>query len=72
LQLGQAAEDSDYCTQFALKIFDKAEKQDRDGRATAATSKAYYAASVFLEVRAPGYSCLRKGQRNFLHRADLC
>jgi hypothetical protein len=52
LQLGSATEESDYCTQFALKIFDKAEKQDRDGRATAATSKAYYAASVFLEVRA--------------------
>ena len=50
LQLGAVADDCELCTQFALKIFHKAETQDREGRATAATAKAYYAATVFLEV----------------------
>eukprot|EP00959_Pyramimonas_sp_CCMP1952_P104319 2180245-Pyramimonas_sp.AAC.2 len=37
--------------EFAVKIFNNADKQDRAGRATADTAKAYYAASIFIEVR---------------------
>lgn len=35
---------------FALKIFDRADRVDRAGRADMSTCKAFYAASVFMEV----------------------
>lgn len=35
---------------FAIRIFDSADNEDRAGLATAKTAKNFYAASVFLEV----------------------
>ncbi|GLI59519.1 hypothetical protein VaNZ11_001413 [Volvox africanus] len=39
-----------HCLGFALRIFDNADRVDRAGRATERTSRAYYAASVFIEI----------------------
>ena len=36
---------------FALKIFVNADKVDRAGRATENTAKAFYASSIFIDVR---------------------
>lgn len=38
------------CQKFAYKIFDKADFEDRDGAATKATAKTFYAAASFLEM----------------------
>lgn len=46
-----AANDKYACETFALNIFKRADKVDRAGRADVNTSKAYYAASIFIEVR---------------------
>ncbi len=43
-------EDKLHCEAFALRIFANADKVDRAGKATENTSKAYYAASIFIEV----------------------
>lgn len=53
-KLGQKPDPEDdklHCEAFALRIFGNADKVDRAGKATENTSKAYYAASIFLEVR---------------------
>ncbi len=39
------------CETFALNIFKRADKVDRAARADVNTSKAFYAASIFIEVR---------------------
>ncbi|KAG2439993.1 hypothetical protein HXX76_004110 [Chlamydomonas incerta] len=49
LELDPAA-DRIHCLGFALRIFDNADRVDRAGRATERTSKAFYAASVFIEI----------------------
>jgi hypothetical protein len=46
-----ATNDKYACEIFALNIFKRADKVDRAGRADVNTSKAYYAASIFIEVR---------------------
>jgi vacuolar protein sorting-associated protein VTA1 len=47
-----AANDRYACETFALGIFKRADRVDRAGRADANTCKAYYAASIFIEVGA--------------------
>ena len=49
LQL-EPEEDKLHCETFALRIFANADKVDRAGKSTENTSKAYYAASIFIEV----------------------
>ena len=46
----KAEEDKLHLEGFALKIFDRADRVDRAGRADMSTCKAFYAASVFMEV----------------------
>eukprot|EP00854_Cymbomonas_tetramitiformis_P025736 gene25736-31479_t len=43
-------EDKTHCEDFAVKIFDRADAQDRAGKATANTAKAFYASTIFMEV----------------------
>merc|ERR1711862_704828 len=40
----------DICKKFALDIFNKADKEDRSGRATKDTAKAFHAAASFLKI----------------------
>eukprot|EP00803_Ostreobium_quekettii_P008779 evm.model.scf_2097.3 EVM.evm.TU.scf_2097.3 scf_2097:20497-25081(-) len=49
INLDQEA-DAEYCEKFALGVFRNAERKDRAGQATRDTAKAYYAASIFLEI----------------------
>ncbi|KAG2495255.1 hypothetical protein HYH03_006528 [Edaphochlamys debaryana] len=44
------AADRIHCLGFALRVFDNADRVDRAGKATERTSKAFYAASVFIEI----------------------
>ena len=46
-------DDQQYCENFAVKVFNRADKVDRAGRADKGTATTYYAASVFIEVRPP-------------------
>ncbi|KAL5804027.1 hypothetical protein ACOSQ3_030827 [Xanthoceras sorbifolium] len=48
LKLGP--EDSIHLEGFALNVFEKADKQDRAGRADLNTAKTFYAASIFFEI----------------------
>ena len=43
-------DDQQYCENFAVRVFSRAEKVDRAGRAYKGTATTYYAASVFIEV----------------------
>lgn len=43
--------DKFHCEGFAQKIFNNADRTDRAGKATENTSKAFYAAALFLGVR---------------------
>ncbi len=45
-------EDQAYCENFALTVFSRADKVDRAEKADRTTAKAFYAASIFIEVRA--------------------
>mmetsp|Transcript_45029 Transcript_45029/g.86078 ORF Transcript_45029/g.86078 Transcript_45029/m.86078 type:complete len:442 (-) Transcript_45029:786-2111(-) len=42
--------DQHHCEEFAVKVFRKADNQDRAGRANVDTAKTYYAASIFMEM----------------------
>lgn len=42
--------DRDHCSSLAMRVFDKADKVDRAGKADLNTARAFYAASCFLEV----------------------
>ena len=44
------SDDASYCERFALSVFARADRVDRAGRADKATSTAFYAASVFMEI----------------------
>ncbi|XP_078433071.1 hydroxyproline-rich glycoprotein family protein [Wolffia australiana] len=44
------AEDNLYLEGFAANVFEKADKQDRAGRADLNTAKTFYAASIFFEI----------------------
>ncbi len=50
LKLGNPADDAGECETFALRVFARADKADRAGRADKGTATAFYAASVFMEV----------------------
>lgn len=43
-------EDAAICEAFAIKVFKMADNQDREGKADAKTVKAFYAASIFIDV----------------------
>jgi vacuolar protein sorting-associated protein VTA1 len=43
------------CRKFALKVFDKADAEDRMGMASKNTAKTFYAAATFLEILAQFY-----------------
>ncbi|KAG0567209.1 hypothetical protein KC19_7G118600 [Ceratodon purpureus] len=45
-----SADDNLYMEGFALRVFNKADKQDRAGRADLKTAMTFYAASIFFEV----------------------
>ena len=42
--------DSQYCENFAITVFTRADKVDRAGRADKNTAMTFYAASIFFEV----------------------
>lgn len=50
--MGNFSNDEKYkiCRDWALKIFDKADKEDRDGLSNKATARTFYAAASFLDV----------------------
>lgn len=50
LQLGARDEDQAHCENFALAVFNRADRVDRAGRADKATAVTFYAASYFFEV----------------------
>lgn len=43
--------DSQYCENFAITVFTRADKIDRAGRADKNTAMTFYAASIFFEVQ---------------------
>lgn len=48
--LGPGENDAQYCENFAITVFTRADKQDRAGRADKNTAMTFYAASIFFEV----------------------
>lgn len=44
------ASDKEYCKNFALTVFSRADKLDRAKRADINTAKCFYAAAIFLQV----------------------
>ncbi len=48
--INSGPDDQQYCENFAVKVFNRADKVDRAGRADKSTATTYYAASVFIEV----------------------
>ena len=48
-------DDSQYCENFAITVFTRADKIDRAGRADKNTAMTFYAASIFFEVSSPEY-----------------
>jgi vacuolar protein sorting-associated protein VTA1 len=48
--LNLGPDDQAYCENFALTVFARADKIDRAERADKNTAKAFYAASIFIEV----------------------
>ncbi len=49
INLGE--DDKLHCENFAVRVFTRADKIDRAGRADKTTATTYYAASVFIEAR---------------------
>ena len=43
--------DAQYCENFAITVFSRADKTDRAGRADKNTAMTFYAASIFFEVK---------------------
>ncbi|EFN60157.1 hypothetical protein CHLNCDRAFT_133608 [Chlorella variabilis] len=50
VQLGVREEDALHCENFALTVFNRADRVDRAGRADKATAMPFYAASYFFEI----------------------
>lgn len=48
--IASSENDPQYCENFAITVFTRADKQDRAGRADKNTAMTYYAASIFFEV----------------------
>ncbi|BDA46061.1 probable vacuolar protein sorting-associated protein VTA1 homolog at N-terminal half [Coccomyxa sp. Obi] len=48
--INSGPDDQQYCENFAVKVFNRADKVDRAGRADKSTATTYYAASVFIEI----------------------
>lgn len=49
-------DDKQHCENFAVRVFTRADKIDRAGRADKTTATTYYAASIFIEVSQNGIS----------------
>ena len=52
-KLNITSEDAQICEAFAVTVFNRADKQDRAGHADMNTVKAFYVATVFIDVRTP-------------------
>jgi len=50
LNIVSKREDGQECEAFAVTVFNRADKQDRSGKANLNTVKAFYVASVFIDV----------------------
>ncbi|KAI3429828.1 hypothetical protein D9Q98_010141 [Chlorella vulgaris] len=50
VKLGKPEDDALYCENFALTVFNRADRVDRAGRADKNTAMTYYAASYFFEI----------------------
>lgn len=48
--------DRDHCEAFAVNVFNRADKQDRSGKADHNTVRAFYVATVFIQV-SPNLTC---------------
>lgn len=76
IQPNEAA-DREYCKNFALTVFNRADKMDRANRADINTAKCFYAAAIFLQVMLASamhdgtlqYSSSTFGQKHRLHYA---
>lgn len=44
-------EDAQECEAFAVTVFNRADRQDRAGKAGPTTIKAFYVATIFIEVQ---------------------
>lgn len=58
-------DDPGYCENFALSVFARADRIDRAGKADRNTAKAFYAASIFIEVNCP--AAIPKSGSEFRH-----
>lgn len=50
------------CREFALKVFDKADRIDRAGKSDKSTAKSFYAAASFLDVLSHFHTPVQEGQ----------
>mmetsp|Transcript_18555 Transcript_18555/g.47527 ORF Transcript_18555/g.47527 Transcript_18555/m.47527 type:complete len:410 (-) Transcript_18555:79-1308(-) len=50
IDLSDKKADHDHCEAFAVNVFNRADKVDRAGKANLSTARAFYAASLFLDV----------------------
>jgi len=57
-------DDHQHCENFAVKVFNRADRVDRAGRADKGTATTYYAASVFLEVCMQGSTALYQSRHS--------
>ncbi len=49
-KLNITKEDAQECEAFAVTVFNRADRQDRAGKAGPTTVKAFYVATIFIEV----------------------
>lgn len=50
-RLNITKEDAQECEAFAVTVFNRADRQDRAGKAGPTTVKAFYVATIFIEVQ---------------------
>ena len=53
-------DDKLHCENFAVRVFTRADKADRAGRADKNTATTYYAASIFIEVGCHAHPAMRQ------------
>ena len=58
-KLNITSEDAQICEAFAVTVFNRADKQDRSGHADLNTVKAFYVATVFIDVRTGSSPCIQ-------------
>ena len=56
--------DSQYCENFAITVFTRADRVDRAGRADKNTAMTFYAASIFFEVATCHVFLMKTAQAN--------